>query len=57
MKPVSVCEIVVRDGEFLYRKGSQAEPVPCSASHELLSSYVGCSEIMSRYSFVRCCVR
>ena len=47
MKPVPCCEIVVGYGEFLYRKSSKAEPDACSVSHDLESSYVGCSEIMS----------
>ena len=47
MKPVPCREIVVDEGEFLYRKSSQAEPDVCSVSHDLESSYVGCSEIMS----------
>ena len=49
MKPVFFREIVVDYGEFLYRKSSQAEPDVCSVSHGEVSSYVGCSKIMSSF--------
>ena len=46
MKPVRVGEIVVNEGEFLYRKSSKAEPAVYGVSRRHQSSYVGSSEIM-----------
>ena len=56
MKPVFFREIVVGQGEFLYRKSSKAEPDACSVSHGKVSSYVEYSKIMACISWVRCCV-
>ena len=47
MKPVILREIVVDQGEFLYRKDSLADPAVCSVSHGEKSSYVGCSKIIA----------
>ena len=46
MKPVCCGEIVCADGEFLYRKGSRADPAGIDVSRCRRSSYIGCSGII-----------